>query len=103
MTTYLRRTKPHSTGLAVSAAELGITAPAPQPTRGGRENSHDQDRLPGNCVCRKKHWYSDCFILNPQHPRRSKNYCPSAEAIRQVEEAQRDPKTNTHIKAALTK
>jgi hypothetical protein len=32
MTTYLRRTKPHSTGLAVSAAELGI-ATEPQLTR----------------------------------------------------------------------
>ncbi|EFQ88952.1 hypothetical protein PTT_14950, partial [Pyrenophora teres f. teres 0-1] len=34
MTTYLRRTKPHTTGLAVAAADLGITKPTETSTSG---------------------------------------------------------------------
>ncbi|KAI0569109.1 hypothetical protein Alg215_11832, partial [Pyrenophora tritici-repentis] len=41
MTTYLRRTKPHSTSLAVSAAKLGITKPTetPSTSRGYRDSA----------------------------------------------------------------
>ncbi|KAF1967997.1 hypothetical protein BU23DRAFT_410151, partial [Bimuria novae-zelandiae CBS 107.79] len=34
ITTYLRYTKPHSIGLAVSATKLRITTPASQPAKG---------------------------------------------------------------------
>jgi hypothetical protein len=100
MTTYLRRTKPHSTGLAVSAAELGITNPTePRPTsnRGHRDGA----RPTPTCICGKQHWYTDCFILNPRHPGRPKTYRPAAEAVRKVEEARKDPKINARIKTAL--
>ncbi|KAI1515851.1 hypothetical protein Ptr86124_005852 [Pyrenophora tritici-repentis] len=48
MTTYLRRTKPHSTGLAVSAAELGITKPTetPSTSRGHRDGAHRDGARP---------------------------------------------------------
>ncbi|PWO19496.1 MMS1-N multi-domain protein, partial [Pyrenophora tritici-repentis] len=104
MTTYLRRTKPHSTGLAVSAAELGITKPTetPSTSRGHRDGAHrDGARPTPTCVCGKQHWYTDCFILNPRHPARPKTYQPAAEAVRKVEEARKDSKINARIKAAL--
>jgi hypothetical protein len=103
MTTYLRRTKPHSTGLAVSAAELGITQPnEPQPTDSNRGHGHrDGARPTPTCICGKKHWYADCFILNTRHPRRPKNYQPAADVARKVEEVRRDPRINADIKTAL--
>ncbi|KAF1960188.1 hypothetical protein CC80DRAFT_404324 [Byssothecium circinans] len=104
MTTYLRRTKPHSTGLAVSAAELGVTKQVDaEPAKGNRGSSRDRDKPSRNCVCGKKHWYADCFILNPRHLRRPKDYRPTAEMARKVEEAQKDPKINARIKTALKK
>jgi hypothetical protein len=71
MITYLRRTKPHSTGLAVSAAELEIAHPnEPRPTEGNRgRGNRDGVRQTPICICRKEHWYADCFILNARHPR----------------------------------
>jgi hypothetical protein len=100
MTTYLRRTKPQSTGLAVSAAELGI-ATEPQPTRNRGQGHRDGARLTPTCICGKEHWYADCFILNTRHPRRPKNYQPAADVARKVEEARRDPRINAGIKTAL--
>jgi hypothetical protein len=99
MRTYLRRTKPHSTGLAVSAAELGITKPTEttftgQGYRGGA-------RPTPTCICGNEHWYTDCFIVNPRHPGRPKTYQPAAEAVRKVEEARKDLKMNARIKTAL--
>jgi hypothetical protein len=99
MRTYLRRTKPHSTGLAVSAAELGITKPTEttftgQGYRGGA-------RPTPTCICGNEHWYTDCFILNPRHPGRPKTYQPAAEAVRKVEEARKNLKMNARIKTAL--
>ncbi|KAK1914257.1 hypothetical protein P3342_007503 [Pyrenophora teres f. teres] len=85
MTTYLRRTKPHTTGLAVAAADL-VTA-------------HDQYLHASG----KQHWYSDCYILNPRHPSRPKTYQPPAEAVRKVEQARKDHKVNARIKSALDK
>jgi hypothetical protein len=99
MTTYLRRTKPHSTGLAVSAAELGITKPT-ETTSTGRGHRGSARPMP-TCICRKEHWYTDCFILNPRHPRRPKSYQPAAEAVRKVEEARKDSKIDAQIKTAL--
>jgi hypothetical protein len=102
MTTYLRRTKPHSTGLAVSAAELGIAqSNKSQPTRNRGQGHRDGARPPPTCICRKEHWYADCFILNTRHPRRPKNYQPAADVARKVEEARRDPRINADIKTAL--
>jgi hypothetical protein len=87
MTTYLRRTKPHSTGLAVSAAELGIAHPKkPQPTEGnrGRGNRDGVQQTP-ICICGMGHWYADCFIPNALHPRHPKNYRPATDVARKVE------------------
>ncbi|KAF1830910.1 hypothetical protein BDW02DRAFT_641857 [Decorospora gaudefroyi] len=83
MTIYLRRTKPHSTGLAVSAAELGITKPTetPSTSRGHRDGAHrDGARPTPTCT-----------------------YQPPAEAVRKVEEARKDSKINARIKAALAR
>ena len=101
MTTYLRRTKPHSTGLAVSAAELGITKPTETPSTG--RGHRDGARPIPTCVCGKQHWYTDCFILNPRHPARPKTYQPAAEAVRKVEEARKDSNINARIKTALVR
>jgi hypothetical protein len=92
MTTYLRRTKAHSTGLAVSAAELGITKPT-ETTSASRGHRGSARPTPTR-ICGKEHWYTGCFILNPRHLGRPKTYQPAAEAVRKVEEAQKDPKTN---------
>jgi hypothetical protein len=100
ITTYLRRTKPHSTSLAVSAAELGI-ATEPQPTRNRGQGHRDGARPTPTCICGKEHWYADCFILNTRHPRRPRNYQPAADITRKVEEARRDPRINAAIKTAL--
>ncbi|KAF2819396.1 hypothetical protein CC86DRAFT_398761 [Ophiobolus disseminans] len=51
VTTYLRRTKPHSTGLAVSAAELEI-AKLTETLSTGRGH-HDSARLTPTCICGK--------------------------------------------------
>lgn len=99
MTTYLRRTKPHSTGLAVSAAELGITKPTEAQST-GRGHCKGPRPIP-TCICGKQHWYTDCFILNPRHSARPKTYQPAAEAVRKVEEARKDSKINARIKTAL--
>jgi hypothetical protein len=99
MTTYLRRTKPHSTGLAVSAAELGITKPTETPSTG--RGHRDGARPIPTCVCGKKHWYTDCFIINTRHPQRPRDYQPAADLARKVEEARKDPRINTRIKTAL--
>lgn len=106
MTTYLRRTKPHSTGLAVSAAELGITKPTetPSTSRDRRGGAHrDGARPTPTCVCGKQHWYTDCFVLNPRHPARPRNYQPAADTVRKVEEARKDYKINARIKTALAR
>jgi hypothetical protein len=100
MTTYLRCAKSHSTGLAVSAAELGITnLTEPQPT--GNRGHCDSARPTPTCVCGKQHWYTDCSILNPRHPGRPKTYQPAAEAVRKVEEARKDPRINKQVNTAL--
>jgi hypothetical protein len=103
MTTFLCRTKPYSTGLAVSAAELEIAQPnKPQPTEGNRSRgNHNNVRPTPTCICWKEHWYAGCFILNLRHPRRPKDYQPAADAIRKVEEARRDPRIDVRIKEAL--
>jgi hypothetical protein len=99
MTTYLRRTKPHSTSLAVSAAELGITKPTEPPSTG--RGHRDSARPTPTCICGKQHWYTDCFILNSRHPERPKTYQPAAEAVRKVKEARKDSKMDARIKHAL--
>ncbi|KAF1947379.1 hypothetical protein EJ02DRAFT_417570 [Clathrospora elynae] len=48
-----------------------------------------------------EHWYANCFILNPRHPRRPRSYQPAADLIRKVEQARKDPKINARIKTAL--
>ncbi|KAI1515887.1 hypothetical protein KJE20_13861 [Pyrenophora tritici-repentis] len=101
ITTYLCRTKPHSTGLAVSAVELGITKPTETPSTGRAHR--DGARPTPTCVCGKQHWYTDCFILGPRHPARPKTLQPAAEAVRKVEEARKDSKINARIKAALAR
>ncbi|KAK1912620.1 hypothetical protein P3342_004556 [Pyrenophora teres f. teres] len=105
MTTYLRRTKPHTTGLAVAAADLGITKPTETSTSGRshRDGTNSDGARPPTCVCGKQHWYSDCYILNPRHPSRPKTYQPPAEAVRKVEQARKDHKVNARIKSALDK
>jgi hypothetical protein len=100
MTTYLRRTKPHSTGLAISAAELGIATEL-QPTRNRGQGHRDGARPTPTCIRGKQHWYTDCFILNTRHPARSKTNQPAVEAIRKVEEARKDSKMDAQIKTAL--
>ncbi|KAI8941682.1 hypothetical protein NX059_002893 [Plenodomus lindquistii] len=101
MTTSLRRTKPHSTGLAVSATKLGImkSTETPSTDRGHRDGTQP---IP-TCVCGKQHWYTNCFILNPRHPARPKTFQPTAEALHKVEEARKDPKTDARINTALEK
>jgi hypothetical protein len=99
MTTYLRCTKPHSTGLAVSAAELGITKPT-ETTSTGRGHRGSTRPTP-TCICGNEHWYTECFILNPRHPAHPKFYQPTAEAVLKVEEARKDSKMNARIKNAL--
>ena len=102
MTTYLRRTKPHSTGLAVSAAELGIATPTETPSTGNQGHRNSARTAPP-CVCGLQHWYPDCFILNERHPRRPKTFKPAADAAHKVAEARKDPKINARIKTALEK
>ncbi|KAF2621748.1 hypothetical protein BU25DRAFT_314258, partial [Macroventuria anomochaeta] len=100
MTTYLRCTKPHSTGLAVTAAELGVASPIePQTTR--NQGQRDSVRQTPTCVCGKQHWYTDCFILNTCHPGHPTTYQPAAEEVRKVEAARKDPKINAQIKTAI--
>ncbi|KAF2622824.1 hypothetical protein BU25DRAFT_300419, partial [Macroventuria anomochaeta] len=100
MTTYLCRTKPHSTGLAVTATELGVASPIePQATR--NQGHRDSVQQTPTCICGKQHWYTDCFILNTRHPGHPATYQPAAEAVRKVEEARKDPKINARIKTAL--
>jgi hypothetical protein len=101
MTTYLRRTKPYSTGLAVSAAELGITKLTETLSTG--RGHRDGLRPTPTCVCGKQHWYTDCFILNPRNLARPKTYQATTEAVRKVEEARKDLKINARIKTALEK
>jgi hypothetical protein len=102
MTTYLRRTKPQSTGLAVSAAKLGVTTTTEPQSTGNRGSAHrDSARPTPTCICRKQHWYTDCFILNARHPGRPNSYQPAAEAVRKVEEARKDSKIDARIKTAL--
>ena len=104
MTAYLRRTKPHSTGLAVSAAELGIAnTEAPRPTECNGGCSSRNDAQTHICICGKKHRYCNCFILNTRHPKRPKDYQPSDEAVRKVNEALKNPKLKAIIKKALDK
>jgi hypothetical protein len=104
MTTYLRRTKPYSTRLAVSAAELRIAkSTEPQSTGNQGQRYRNSARPTPTCICGKQHWYTDCFVLNSRHPARPKTYQPAAEAVRKVEEARKDPKINARIKTALEK
>jgi hypothetical protein len=55
------------------------------------------------CVCRDKHYYADCYIINDKHPKRPKGYKPSPEKLKKVTEARKDPKVEQRIKIALEK
>jgi hypothetical protein len=102
MTTYIRRTKPHSTGLAVSAAKLGVTTTTEPQSTGNRGRAHrDGARPTPTCICGKQHWYTDCFILNSRHLGRPNSYQPAAETVCKVEEARKDSKIDASIKTAL--
>ncbi|KAI0991671.1 hypothetical protein K3495_g16516, partial [Podosphaera aphanis] len=50
-----------------------------------------------------KHWYSDCFIINKEHPKRPANFRPPQAAQQLVDEARRDPKIEGKIVSALEK
>ncbi|KAF7445768.1 Dimer-Tnp-hAT domain containing protein [Pyrenophora tritici-repentis] len=85
MTKYIRRaaqtTATESSVLSTSAAKLGIA------------------NLP--CVCGLSHALPDCWILNPLHPGRPKDWTPAPIGVRKVEQAQKDPKISKQIKDAL--
>ncbi|KAF1938928.1 hypothetical protein EJ02DRAFT_310806, partial [Clathrospora elynae] len=87
---------------AVTAAELGIANQTKPQSTGNRGRGHlDGVRLTPTCICGMEHWYADCFILNPRHPRRPRSYQPAADLIRKVEQVRKDPKINARIKTAL--
>ncbi|KAF7443759.1 hypothetical protein A1F99_118330 [Pyrenophora tritici-repentis] len=85
MTKYIRRaaqtTATESSVLSTSAAKLGIA------------------NLP--CVCGLSNALPDCWILNPLHPGRPKDWTPAPIGVRKVEQAQKDPKISKQIKDAL--
>jgi len=83
MTKYIRRAAQttESSILFTSAAELGI-AKSP-------------------CVCGLPHALHDCWILNPLHPSRPKDWTPAPIGVRKVEQAQKDPKVLKRIENAL--
>jgi hypothetical protein len=83
MTKYTRRAAPTAELgiLSTSAAELGIA------------------KLP--CICGLSHALHDCYILNPHHPSRPKDWTPPPIGVRKVEQARKDPKVAKRIDDAL--
>ncbi|KAF1975814.1 hypothetical protein BU23DRAFT_457667, partial [Bimuria novae-zelandiae CBS 107.79] len=75
ITTYLRRTKLHLTGLVVAATKLRVVKQTytPQLYRLVRFDLLVASSA-RNYVCKKKHWYTNYFILNLRHPQRPKDY-----------------------------
>ncbi|KAI1542788.1 MFS-1 multi-domain protein, partial [Pyrenophora tritici-repentis] len=53
------------------------------------------------CVCGLSNALPDCWILNPLHPGRPKDWTPAPIGVRKVEQAQKDPKISKQIKDAL--
>lgn len=96
-TNFLRRNKPHSSGLATNVAELEAANTANTTT------TSSSSRTVPTCICGDKHYYADCFIINDKHPKRPRSYKPSTEKLRKVIEARKDPKTEQRIKVALEK
>lgn len=109
-TAYLRRNRPHFSGLATVAADLKVATPyvevqSNNDINNNNSNSNNNNNLKSkkapNCLCGAKHWYSDCFIINREHPKRPANYEPPLATQRLVEEARRDQKIEGKIQSAL--
>lgn len=105
-TAFLRRNRPRSSGLATVAADLKVAAPFNEEQDdafNSKNNSNDRNNSKNvpKCLCGMKHWYSDCFIINEEHPRRPVNYKAPQAAQKKVEEARRNPQVESKILSTL--
>ncbi|KAI9779498.1 MAG: hypothetical protein M1839_007306 [Geoglossum umbratile] len=73
-----QQNKSHSSGLSANAAELEAANPVNTMTL-----SSNSQTAP-TCICRDKHYYADCFIINDKHPKQPRGYKPSSEKLRKA-------------------
>ncbi|KAI0992344.1 hypothetical protein K3495_g15842, partial [Podosphaera aphanis] len=79
-TAYLRRNRPDSSSLVTVAADLKVATLFDEEHCYNNNKNNNNGRKVPKCVCGMKHWYSDCFIINKEHPKRPANFRPPQAA-----------------------
>jgi hypothetical protein len=72
-TSYLKRVRPLSTGLISMAAEVDAAKPKQQQQQKKKKNI-DGNKVKPLCPSGLKHHWTDCWLINTEHPRRLKAY-----------------------------
>lgn len=99
-TAYLRRNKTISSSLSVVAAELQIVKPVNDKSVGSKKNRQNIKPVP-KCLCGENHMFSDCFVINEDHPDRPSNFRSSETVNELVRTARRDPKVEKSVQNSL--
>jgi hypothetical protein len=106
---YLRIINPQGLIFGSFGATLGIadnSRAKTRPTTTGAEQGSSQSKKsqpllnpPRDCFCGRKHWYKDCYYINPAT--RPTGWKPRPEVEAKIEEAKRNPKIAQQFRKAM--
>jgi hypothetical protein len=108
---FLRIINPKGSTFGTFGASLGITDSTgtsagtnatEEDSKGSQSlRSTTKGRQPGICFCGQKHWYKDCFYINPTI--RLRGWKPKPEIEAKIEEARRNPKIAERFQRAVAR
>ena len=103
---FLRIIRPQGLSVGSFGTSLRIIDGATTKTNTTEEGSgqnkktqfQSQLQPPRNCLCGKKHWYKECYYVNPAI--RPPEWKPNAKIEAKFEEARKNPRTAEHFRKA---
>jgi hypothetical protein len=102
---FLRIMNPQGSAFGSFGASLGIANNSAANTKPNTEEHGDQNKKsqlthqpPRNCFCGRKHWYKDCYYINPAI--RPTGWKPRSDIEAKIEEAKKNPRIAEQFRKA---